>query len=694
MKAVTGAGVTAYYTDPLLSSYLQNPQSKAERFLRAYKVGWFHKAERKISTDVASLDWSVSEGDIESDRAETTLPHPDLDIPFDDLDPIGQLIRLLERPNPYQTGKALIQKTQIRRDMAGTAFWYLENGDFGLPTAIYGISPSRMWESRNERGERIGWVMDRNAQGGGVPFSPKEILAFPMASADDDDIFGVGVVESVFAELPLGELMARHTGDVLTTGGRLAGMISPKDRALTEDEFADAVRAWRNVASDPNAGRRLLLFPEPMEYSAGASTPAEIGIPELAGLNRDTILTAFPIGPEMLGVPMPQGLNASGESRQQLRKFYWEDTIHPRVDDLEDVIQIGLVSRYEEVLGKTFDFEIQEPDMDDAPSLIEKVGAYKGLVSIGFDPKEAVDAVGLDHIKWLGLPDLLDPGKQAAAAQAAAAQAAAPPPQVGGVSATAGDASARDRSNVSVPIAKSTKASRQEARDKVTDDAVAEAKTTLTGFLDEQRTRITERLREARKTIARKAEPADWWDQAAEDTALRESLHGLYMKIGRGSLQVVADELGRIVLPTHVKRILADLTEYGGSRITGINEGTRDAVRAQLAEGVRRGYSINQLIDGVASEAFAGVSNAVLDNGTLAFDPYRAEVISRTETALSFNRAAISGYGEFGIREVQAIDGDGDEQCAARDGHTFTVADAYGIEDHPNGTLDWIPIIG
>jgi hypothetical protein len=148
-----------------------------------------------------------------------------------------------------------------------------------------------------------------------------------------------------------------------------------------------------------------------------------------------------------------------------------------------------------------------------------------------------------------------------------------------------------------------------------------------------------------------------------------------------------------VVLSGNTRRILSDLVTYGGDRITGINGATRDAVKAQLAEGVRRGYSINQLIEGVPAENYAGVAKATLDNGIPAFDAYRAEVIARTETALSFNRASIGGYAEFGIKEVQAIDGDGDEQCAERDGRIFDVTDAYGIQDHPNGTLDWIPII-
>src|SRR5690349_2631701 len=213
------------------------PQEKAAAYLRAYRVGWFYKAGSKISRDVSTLDWSVSDGDMEEGESETTLDRPDLMIPFAALNPIEQFMRLLERPNPSYTGRQLLQKTQVRLDFAGAAAWYLEGATSGLPTAVYGISPSRMWPSYDSRGNLIGWVMDKDAPSGGVPFDKREILWFSTGNAEDDDIWGTSVVESVYAQVPLAELSARHTANVLTTGGRLAGMLWPKDRALSEDEF-------------------------------------------------------------------------------------------------------------------------------------------------------------------------------------------------------------------------------------------------------------------------------------------------------------------------------------------------------------------------------------------------------------------------------------------------------------------------
>src|SRR5262249_48624959 len=51
-------------------------------------------------------------------------------------------------------------------------------------------------------------------------------------------------------------------------------------------------------------------------------------------------------------------------------------------------------------------------------------------------------------------------------------------------------------------------------------------------------------------------------------------------------------------------------------------------------------------------------------------------------------------YKEFNVEKVMAIDGTGDEECAARNGQVFPVDEAIMEEDHPNGTLDWVPVLG
>jgi len=179
---------------------------------------------------------------------------------------------------------------------------------------------------------------------------------------------------------------------------------------------------------------------------------------------------------------------------------------------------------------------------------------------------------------------------------------------------------------------------------------------------------------------------------AGEDALLLDRLRTAYVTIGCGALQVVADRQNRILGNKAVDRLLTEMLGKAGLRITDINETTRRTIADTLAEGVRRGYSIPQLTSGVADEAYGGVRGALMANGVNVWDDARAETIARSETMFAYNQSAIRGYSEFGVRQLEAIDGDFDPTCESRNGTVYSVDDALNVDEHPNGTLDWAPL--
>ncbi len=75
---------------------------------------------------------------------------------------------------------------------------------------------------------------------------------------------------------------------------------------------------------------------------------------------------------------------------------------------------------------------------------------------------------------------------------------------------------------------------------------------------------------------------------------------------------------------------------------------------------------------------------------------YRAQLISRTETLHSMRMASLEQYAAApNVDEVVAFDGDQDEECAARNGQTFSVGDATVEAEatHPNCVLAFGPKI-
>jgi SPP1 gp7 family putative phage head morphogenesis protein len=78
---------------------------------------------------------------------------------------------------------------------------------------------------------------------------------------------------------------------------------------------------------------------------------------------------------------------------------------------------------------------------------------------------------------------------------------------------------------------------------------------------------------------------------------------------------------------------------------------------------------------------------------------WKAERLARTEVRDAYNAATLLGYRDAGVRKVQAFDGAGgitgrtDPECVARNGQVFDIDKAMGIDEHPNGTLGWRPVM-
>lgn len=134
-----------------------------------------------------------------------------------------------------------------------------------------------------------------------------------------------------------------------------------------------------------------------------------------------------------------------------------------------------------------------------------------------------------------------------------------------------------------------------------------------------------------------------------------------------------------------VQRILAE----GANRAVQITDATRDALRLALQQGFERGYSIQQIANGVPADDFPGLKSLVTE-----LYKNRARTIARTETATAQNMSAAARYEASGVAEVMVMDGDKDAACAAVNGTRQTTEWARSNPiSHPNCTRAMLPVI-
>ena len=207
---------------------------------------------------------------------------------------------------------------------------------------------------------------------------------------------------------------------------------------------------------------------------------------------------------------------------------------------------------------------------------------------------------------------------------------------------------------------------------------------------------------EARRiTLPEKAEelPDSWKEIARElEERLSDRVAALSEELGEvGAAQtgLIASSTTRVMVREGALELgfnlpdqrMRELVRRGGTRLLGIDvEGqTRTAVFRTLAESRAEGHGVDQM---------ARLIRDQVGGGPWRSPQTRAKVIARTETRWAQNQSTVEATVASGVEYVQAVDdqiGHGDEDCGARNGQIYSVIEAAGIEDHPQGTLMFLP---
>jgi phage portal protein BeeE len=854
-------------TEYLLPSILgDNPQMRMRRaWQMGISVDWIRSAERVISGKFATVPWHLEDPDGET---------------IDDAYPNAyakEAYRLLARPqSQLEVGQrkprtVIWALTSRHMGLCGPAFWFFDQPNaYGIPLNIVYIRPDRVEAGADANGNLEKWIIDRKPGNKGVTADLDQMLQFNL-EPPDDGYFGIGLVESAMHKAQLSQSFDKYLQDIMATGGRIAGIISPKMGSLEGNAYEQAIRDWRSIAEQPNAGRRLQVVQAPVEFIKTAQTTAESAVAKLMTEVRDDLLNIWGVPLSQLGGYSPAGLN-SGDVRKYDEAALWQNAIHPRLVPFIETLQTGLLDRYEPLLGGwTPKLIVDEPEFDDdSPRYAMAVQAL-GLPLTGAERREQVgleplgpevigpsgkpvdeeiyiqnlmtplallggytqapppasmpgfvpplqdeDEPGVDRpvSHWRGRPaptvkpaptppakpaptppakpaptppavakkaglsqadirlavhgildtqypkkltnwvdeatwefnpelpikgievpprskDRLDPDRVNFISALLATGANTRPivivdtTQVPGGTALADGwhhiaayrannmktipayiASGTAAANAPADVMQSKKydpanrkaslgAGLKELRTRLLETETPQIAATVRRVLEEQQRSIVARVRTL--PAYRLKDPAHlWpaamrneWDQALAN-ALRPHLESMTGELRSHIMAELQPGKASSLLmvnpsapppPAALQRIL----DRGAARVQGINERTRIALQKIIADGVNEGLPPAAIADLIEA--------GVLDNGVALFDEYRAELIARTEVNEAYRDGEIGSYGEVGVEMVEAVDGDGDDLCADRDGKTFTLDDADAEEEHPNGTLDWLPVI-
>ena len=357
----------------------------ARTYLNAYAGGvdaidWVMDCVGLIGETASAANWHLEkEGSVLYDKTTTK------DLPKDGTYGPEDLIKLLKKPNPYETWADLIELHAIDYFVAGDSFWWLYGaGTTGKPKAIYRCHPAEVNIVLNERGG-IDFYEYTPSEGGKPIEIPKAHMIHDKRANPHSRYYGAGVIAGSPQVYDLELNITGSANDYYRKGTRLSGVLST-EKTVPAQVFEKIKNVFRDFYSGKDNAYDVAVLEKGLKYEAVANSASDAEYVEVSNFSRDRILAGFRVGAPLLGL-------VGGSDRQavaEAQRIFDNKRMRPYLDKLQHSISLKLTQAWD--VDLVIDYEYLPPKEDQ----IELAGVIATLP--GIRVREVREAAGYDPL--------------------------------------------------------------------------------------------------------------------------------------------------------------------------------------------------------------------------------------------------------------------------------------------------------
>ena len=314
-----------------------------------------------------------------------------------------ELISLLDRPNPLQSGVEYFASLYSFLLISGNSYLLRDTENFTPPRELYLLRPDRVEIDAGESmiPQSYRYVLEGRTVAK-YPVDPKtggaQVKQIKLWSPLDD-FYGLSPIMASAYNIDQHNLAGMHNVALLKNGCTPSGMLKfePTDETgmstqLTDDQRARLLEDLEfRFQGTHNSGRPMLLEGN-FSYQQLGLNPKDMDFLELLNLSAREIALCFGVPAQLIGIPDSQTYSNMETAKLAL----YEETVIPLLKRVESDLNEYLAPLYEG------DIRIQY-DMDSIPAMVEKRKSIYENVVAGVQAgiltrNEARDRLGLEEI--------------------------------------------------------------------------------------------------------------------------------------------------------------------------------------------------------------------------------------------------------------------------------------------------------
>lgn len=315
---------------------------------------------REIAEASAGVPWQLFQ--TQSDGAQKELTdHP--------------LLKLIDRPNPFQGRFELIENLTAYLYLSGNVFLEAvgplsRNQHSKPPTELYALRPDRMSILPDPTHFIRGY--EYKVAGQSVKFSRDQVMHLKLFHPLDD-WYGLSPIQ--VAALPVDKINAsdRWNAALLRNSAVPSGALVSKKR-LTDEQYGRLKSEMREQVQGVANARSPLLLEEDIDWKEIGKSPKEMDWIEGLKFSALQISQIYNIPPELIGLTP-----ATYQNRKEARKALYTEVVLPALSRLRDSLNTWLTPRFGDGLTLNYNRNAIEALSEDQTALWKRVNDSRFL---------------------------------------------------------------------------------------------------------------------------------------------------------------------------------------------------------------------------------------------------------------------------------------------------------------------------